>query len=171
MQPSSANNRPATRIAVIGGSRCDQAVSDDAFEVGRLIAEASAVLLCGGRGGVMEAAAHGARSRGGQTVGILPGDGPDLSSPNQYIQIPLYTGMGQARNLVLVLSADAVIAVGGEWGTLSEIGLAMKHGRPVVLLGGWHLDHPTEPQMKMPERAKTPAEAVRRAFALLESTE
>jgi uncharacterized protein (TIGR00725 family) len=157
----------ATKIAVIGGAVCDGATRAAAFEVGRLIAEARAVLLCGGGAGVMEAAAEGARAAGGQTVGILPGTDAGASPPNRHIQIPLYTGMGQARNLVVVLSADAVVAIGGEWGTLSEIALAMKHGRPLVLLDSWRLGHPAAAGAAMPERAATAAEAVRRALELV----
>ncbi len=109
-----------------------------AFEVGRLLALRGAVLVCGGRGGVMEAAARGARSAGGTTVGILPG--ADRREGNPYLDVVVTTGMGQARNLAVVLSGDALVAIGGEFGTLSEIALALKHGVPVVGLRTWRLE-------------------------------
>jgi uncharacterized protein (TIGR00725 family) len=92
----------------------------------------------------MERAAAGASASGGKSVGILPGRSASESPPNSSIDLPIFTGLGQARNQVLVLSADAVVAVGGGWGTLSEIGLAMKHGIPVVLLESWTLGHSGE---------------------------
>lgn len=127
------------RIAVVGASSCPPETAALARAVGTAIASSGAVLLCGGLGGVMEAAARGAREAGGTTVGILPGSDAEESPPNRWIELPLFTGLGQGRNLVLVLSADAVVAVAGGWGTLSEIALARKHGRPVVLLESWEL--------------------------------
>jgi uncharacterized protein (TIGR00725 family) len=112
----------------------------------------------------MEAAAEGAASEGGTTVGIMPGTGPDDSPPNRHIGLPIYTGLGQARNQVLVLSGEAVIGIGGSWGTLTEIGFAMRHGIPVVLLHSWSLEHPDgqgEPGMY---RAASPIEAVETAL-------
>jgi uncharacterized protein (TIGR00725 family) len=108
----------------------------------------------------MEAAARGARDEGGRTVGILPGQDPESSPPNPHIELALYTGMGQARNQVLVLSAQGVIGIGGSWGTLTEIGLALKHGIPVVLLESWQLELPdglTEPLLM---QADSPTQAV-----------
>ncbi len=125
------STRPV-RIAVCCAGTPDAELDGLAEEVGWLIARAQAVLLCGGLFGGMEAAARGARAAGGITIGILPGTNPDEA--NAYITMPLATGLGEARNAVLVRSADAVIAIGGEWGTLSEIALASKIGRPVVLL-------------------------------------
>jgi uncharacterized protein (TIGR00725 family) len=107
----------------------------------------------------MEAASRGASTEGGLTVGILPGTDVRASPPNPYITLPLFTGLGQARNVVLVLSADAVIAIGGEWGTLSEIAIAMKHGKPLVLLGSWAVDPPSG-DLGLPMVAETAAEAV-----------
>ena len=95
-------------------------------------------MLCGGLGGVMEAAAEGAASAGGTVVGILPGG--DRSAANPYVTVAIATGLGEARNAVLTAAADAVIAIGGGWGTLSEIALARKHGRPVVALASWELE-------------------------------
>lgn len=170
--PTRPDPRPEIpRIAVAGGGSCDEATRQCALEVGRRIAEAGAVLVCGGGSGVMAAAAEGARRAGGTTIGILPGTGRLDSPPNRSIDIPIYTGLGQGRNLVLVLTADAVIAVGGEWGTLSEIALAGKHGRPVVLLGSWGLEPPPpgadggqRPAITMPVVAGTPREAVEAAL-------
>jgi uncharacterized protein (TIGR00725 family) len=121
-------------ISVIGTGRCGAAESALAEQVGRLVAQEGATLVCGGLGGVMEAAARGARAAGGTTVGILPGH--DRSAANPYLDHVLTTGLGHARNLAVVSSGDAVIAVGGGYGTLSEIGLAAKIGRPVVVLQG-----------------------------------
>lgn len=119
----------------------------------------------------MHAAAKGARSEGGVTVGVLPGNGPADSPPNEQIEIPLFTGMGQARNVILALSADAMIAIGGEWGTLSEIALAMKHHRPVVLLDSWRLGHPGDGNAPLPVRADSPHRAVALAIELANSRE
>ncbi|MBN1660366.1 MAG: TIGR00725 family protein [Anaerolineae bacterium] len=124
-------------IAIIGAARCDEEVAAIAEAVGREIARRGAGLVCGGRGGVMEAACRGATAEGGTTVGILPGT--DRSEANPYVQVPVVTGMGEARNAIVVRTADAVIAVSGGYGTLSEIGLALKMGRPVVGLRTWSL--------------------------------
>lgn len=124
-------------ISVIGGSRCTAAEYAMAEQVGRLIAREGATLVCGGLSGVMEAAARGAKEAGGTTIGILPG--LDRSLGNPYLDHVLTTGIGHARNLAVVSSGDAVIAIGGEFGTLSEIGLAGKIGRPVVIVSGWRL--------------------------------
>jgi uncharacterized protein (TIGR00725 family) len=154
--------RRAPRIAVCGAGHCDERVAELARQTGRLLAQAGAVLLCGGLGGVMEAACQGAKEAGGFTVGILPG--PDAGAANRYVDLPITTGMGQARNLVLVLSADAVIAIAGEAGTLSEIAMALKASRPVVGLGTWRLvrgDGGVEERLR---QVGTPEEAVRWAL-------
>jgi len=122
-------------ISVIGAGICDQATEDQAEEVGRLTARAGAVLICGGMGGVMEAASRGAKSEGGVTIGVLPG--LDRADGNHWLDYSLCTGIGHARNLTVAASADVLIAIGGEFGTLSEIGLGLKCGRRVVLLGSW----------------------------------
>ena len=152
------------RIAVIGGGACDERCRRLAWETGREIGRRG-VLLCGGRGGVMEAAAAGARSVDGLTVGILPGAGAAASPPNPHIQLPIYTGLGQARNQVIVLSANAIIAVCGGWGTLNEIAMAAKHGIPVVCLESWRLERPEGVEAALLMEAETPAEAVRYAVA------
>lgn len=120
------------RIAIAGAGICGPELMEAAETVGRLVAEAGAVLICGGLGGVMEGAARGAVSAGGLTVGILPGR--DARNANPYIQVPLPTGMGEGRNVLVARTADVMIAIGGEWGTLSEVAMARKCGVPVVLL-------------------------------------
>ena len=109
-----------------------------AEEVGRLLARRGAVVVCGGLGGVMEAACRGARGEGGTTVGILPG--PDRGAANPHVSVAVPTGLGEARNALVVRAADALIAVGGAYGTLSEIALALKAGKPVIGLGTWEID-------------------------------
>ena len=152
------------RIAVIGGGDIDERCRRLAYETGRELGR-RAVLLCGGRGGVMAAAAEGARSVGGLTVGILPGASRAESPPNPHIQLPIYTGIGQARNQVIVLSADAAVAVCGGWGTLNEISIAAKHGIPVVRLASWRLEPPAGVDADLVMEAETPAAAVRLALA------
>ena len=145
-----------------------QASDDEAAageEIGRLLAEAGAVLVCGGLGGVMDAAARGCQAAGGTSVGILPGDDRDHGSPHLTVRIA--TGLGEARNAVVARAADAVIAVGGEFGTLSEIALALKMGKPVVGLGTWSLDLEGLPGDPL-QRAADPVEAVARALEAAE---
>lgn len=122
------------QIAIIGAAEASAHECEDAFQVGRALAEKGAVVLTGGRGGVMEAACRGARSAGGLTGGIVPGD-----IGNPYLDIVIRTGMGTARNAILVRSADAVIAVGGKYGTLSEIALALGDDIPVFGLLTWDI--------------------------------
>jgi len=122
-------------LSVIGAGEASRELRNLAEEVGREVARHGTVLVCGGRGGVMEAAAQGALSAGGHTIGILPGS--DRAAANRYIEFAIATGIGEARNAIVVASGDAVIAMEGEAGTLSEIGLAMKIGRPVVALNSW----------------------------------
>lgn len=124
-----------TYIAVIGDGRGSDAENQKAYEVGVRLAEATAVLVCGGLGGVMEAACRGAKSKGGTTVGILPGG--RRAEANPYVDVAITTGLGEARNALVVRSADGVVAVGGGYGTLSEIGFALKIGKPVVGLDTW----------------------------------
>ncbi|MCL7455079.1 MAG: TIGR00725 family protein [Anaerolineae bacterium] len=148
-------------VAVIGSASTDAEYAALAEEVGREIARRGAILVCGGRGGVMEAACRGAKSAGGTTVGILPGT--DRREANAYVDIPIVTGMGEARNAIVVRTADAVIAVSGGYGTLSEVGLALKMGRPVVGLRTWELNREGRPAGGILE-ASTPAGAVRLAL-------
>jgi uncharacterized protein (TIGR00725 family) len=142
------------QVAVVGSGVEHE---ERAEEVGRLLAERGCTVVCGGHGEVMAAAARGAKSAGGTTIGILPGE--THAGANEWIDHVVVTGIGHARNLAVVASGEAVIAVGGHWGTLAEIGLARTLGRPVVIL---------EPGLEIEgvERAATPREAVKRALAL-----
>src|SRR6058998_3956981 len=138
MIPSRA--RMALHIGVVGEGACSRATARTAERVGAAIARAGGVVFCGGRTGVMEAASRGAARAGGAVVGLLPGF--DRRDANPWVTIPIVTGMDQARNVVLVRSSDAVIAVGGSYGTLSEIAFGLKLGVPVVALGSWRLSAP-----------------------------
>jgi len=129
--------RDSIFIAVIGDGHCGGDLARLAEEVGRLLAEEGAILVCGGLGGVMEASCRGAKAAGGLTVGILPGQ--RRNEANDFVDIPLPTGLGVARNALVVGAADAAIAVGGGYGTLSEIGFALRLGVPVVGLNTWSL--------------------------------
>ena len=145
------------QVAVIGSGIEHE---ERAEEVGRLLAERGCTVVCGGRGEVMAAAARGAKSAGGTTIGILPGETP--AAANEWIDHVVVTGIGHARNLAVVASGEAVIAVGGRWGTLAEIGFARTLGRPVVILEpGWRIEGV--------ERAPTPEEAVELAVSLMGS--
>jgi uncharacterized protein (TIGR00725 family) len=124
-------------VAVVGASEATPELSALADEVGRRLAEAGAVLVCGGLGGVMEAAARGCSGAGGTSVGILPGD--DRGDANPHVSVAIATGMGETRNALVVRAADAVIAVGGGFGTLSEMALAARTGTPVVGLRTWSM--------------------------------
>lgn len=121
------NKKPSVQIAVIGPGNCTEDEYSAAETVGRIVAREGGIVCCGGLGGVMEAACRGARTENGFTVGIVP----DTGDGNGYLDVVIRTGMGHARNVVLVQSADAVVAVGGALGTLSEIAIALKSGRPV----------------------------------------
>jgi uncharacterized protein (TIGR00725 family) len=127
-------------VAVVGPGEATRPLEDTAEDVGRLLAQAGAVLVCGGLGGVMAAACRGAASAGGVTVGLLPGD--DRAAANPWVTVPVATGMGELRNGLVVRAADVIVAVGGGYGTLSEVGLALKAGRPVIGLGTWGLVRP-----------------------------
>ncbi|MCU0607107.1 MAG: TIGR00725 family protein [Candidatus Edwardsbacteria bacterium] len=151
-----AAERPL-RIGVIGAAACTPKQARLAEETGRLLAEAGAVLVCGGGPGVMAAACRGARSAGGLTVGILPGG--SAAEANQHVAIPVVTGMGYARNVIVVRSCQAVIAVGGRYGTLSEIAYAAQFEIPIVGLGTWKIRAPIR-------HVRTPPEAVKLALKL-----
>jgi uncharacterized protein (TIGR00725 family) len=150
-------------VSVIGPGDADPAALDAAEQVGRELAQRGAVVVCGGRGGVMEAACRGARAGGGTTVGILPD--PDRSHANAYLDVALPTGMGELRNGLVARAGDAVIAVGGEFGTLSEIAFALKLGRPVVGLRTWELARAGQ-RVDAIVAVSTPAEAVSHALEL-----
>ena len=149
-------------IAVIGGNHCSAKIARVAEEVGRLIAERGARLVCGGLGGVMEAAARGAKSAGGETIGILPGD--TWKDANPFIDIPIATGLGYARNILVVRAADAVIAINGNYGTLSEVAFSLIEKKPIVSLESWEVDPGIH-------KAKDSKEAVELVFRLIGPTE
>jgi len=151
-------------IAVIGGSDCTPEEARLAEEVGREIARSGAVLVCGGLGGVMAAAGKGASAEGGLTIGILPGDSRQAANP--YVHIPIVTNLGEARNVIIVKSAEAVIAVGGGYGTLSEIGHALRNDTPVVGLNTWSLSRNGRPDNSIVQ-AQDPADAVKKALNMI----
>ena len=159
------NLRDRPRVGVMGPSDCSSRAWELAREVGRRIARADAILICGGGTGVMEAAASGAKEAGGITVGILPG--ARASEANVSIDIPIVTDLGNARNVINVLTSEAIIAIHGAYGTLSEIALALKCGTPVVGLETWAL---SPPEGELPTgivTASTPAEAVEKALRFI----
>ena len=145
-------------MSVVGSGTASGELYEKAREIGRLVAERGGTVVCGGRSGVMEAVARGAAEAGGAAIGILPDE--DRNSANEHLSHSIATGTGHARNLAVVCSGDVVVAVGGEYGTLSEIGLALKVGRPVVALESWDLgEHVTV--------VTSPEDAVEAAFGLL----
>ncbi|HEY92253.1 MAG TPA: TIGR00725 family protein [Dehalococcoidia bacterium] len=150
-------------IAVIGGSEPSAEETRLAESVGRELANQGAILVCGGLGGVMEAACKGAYSAGGITIGILPGDSRHAANP--YVQIPIVTGIGYARNITVVKSAQAVIAIGGSYGTLSEISHALQSGIPVIGLNTWSLSRNSQLDNSI-ILAQSPTEAVNKALDL-----
>ena len=145
-------------VAVVGAGTASPAEVAAAEEVGALLARASAVVVCGGLSGVMEAACRGARREGGLTVGILPG--ADRAAANPHVAVAIATGLGELRNGLVVRASDAVIAVGGEFGTLSEIAFALKLGKRVVGIASWELPRRPDPIL----RARNAGEAVRLAL-------
>jgi uncharacterized protein (TIGR00725 family) len=148
-------------VGVIGGSELPPTLYDAAELIGREIAARQAVLITGGLTGAMEAASKGAKAAGGLTIGVLPGCSP--RDANHYIDLPIVTGLSEARNIIIVRTAHVLIAVGGGPGTLSEIAFALKLQKPVISLDSW----PVTDQIV---RVQTPQEAVARAFAVLDST-
>ncbi len=140
-------------VAVVGPGEASAEEIATAEAVGRALAEKQATLICGGLGGVMEAACRGAAQNGGVTIGILPGQ--DRAAANEWVKVALATGLGELRNGLIVRAADAVIAVGGAYGTLSEVALALRTGVPVFGLDTWEIDGIT--------RVASPEEAVARA--------
>jgi uncharacterized protein (TIGR00725 family) len=145
-------------IGVVGAGSCNKEIYEQARKVGRGIAKAGAALVCGGLGGVMEGACRGAYEAGGITVGILPG--ADRHQANAYVTIPVVTDLGHARNILVVRSSDIVMAVSGGYGTLSEISIALKVGKPVIGLDTW-------PNMEAVQHVATPEEALEAMASLL----
>ena len=154
------------QVAVIGAGECGPRVAQFAFATGEALARAGATLICGGRCGVMEAASRGAQAAGGTVIGILPGRDGRESPANDAVSVAVYTGMGQARNLSVVLSSAAAIAIHGGWGTLSEIGHALKAGIPVVTLESWSLSRPDGRDEPLLRTARSPHEAVAQALEM-----
>ncbi len=150
-------------IAVIGGSQCSKEEAKLAEAVGRELAKRGAILVCGGLSGVMEAVCKGAQSEGGITIGILPGDNRQAANP--YVQIPIVTGIGYTRNVIVVKSAQAIIAIDGNYGTLSEISHALQNGIPVIGLNTWALSKNGQPDNSI-ILAQDPTEAVDKALDL-----
>jgi uncharacterized protein (TIGR00725 family) len=146
-------------VSVVGSGTASGELYEKAREVGRLVAERGGTVVCGGRSGVMEAVARGATEAGGTAIGILPDE--DRKGASESLSFSIATGTGHARNLAVVCSGDVVIAIGGEYGTLSEIGLARKVGRPVAALESWDLGEHVSV-------VATPEEAVETAFGLIE---
>jgi uncharacterized protein (TIGR00725 family) len=150
-------------VAVIGNSSCSKDEAETAESVGAELAARGATVICGGLGGVMEAVCRGAKSRGGLTIGILPGE--DSGMANQFVDVPIVTGVGYARNMAVVKSAQAAIAVGGNYGTLSEIAYALKNGIPVIGLNTWSLRRDAQ-KCDPIIRARSAVEAVEKAISL-----
>ena len=144
-------------IGLIGGGECTPEIEKAAERVGRGIAERGGILICGGLSGVMEAGCRGAKEAGGMTIGILPGANPD--DANEYVDIPIPTSVGYARNIIIVNTSDAVIAINGKFGTLSEIAFCLQFGVPVIGLFSWKID----PSIIV---ANTPEQAVDIAFSV-----
>jgi uncharacterized protein (TIGR00725 family) len=155
-------------IAVVGGAQCSRDEAKLAEAVGVELAKKKVTLICGGLGGVMAAACKGARSAGGKTVGIVPGNTRDEANP--YVDIPIVTGIGEARNVIVVNTAQAVIAIGGKFGTLSEVAYALRSKIPVVGLNTWTLSKNGR-LVKSIIAANTPKEAVEKALAAIKGTE
>lgn len=155
-------------IGIIGAGTCDSQTATLAEAVGSQLAQQGVGIICGGLEGVMAAACRGAKAAGGVTIGVLPGG--NASAANPWVDIAIATGMGEARNLILVRSAQALIAVGGEYGTLSEIAFALKLGVPIIGLNSWQLARQDKIIAAFPQ-AQTTQEAVSWALAALEVTE
>ena len=151
-------------VGVVGPGTADPAAEAAAEEVGRLVAEAGGVLVCGGLGGVMAAACRGATAAGGLTLGILPGE--DRRAANPWVTVAVATGMGELRNGLVVRASDALVAIGGGYGTLSEVALALRSGRPVVGLGTWGLTSPGGAADRGVRAARGPEDAVDTALRL-----
>jgi hypothetical protein len=154
-------------VAVLGGNSPPREALARAEAVGRELGQRGHTVICGGRGGVMEAACRGAREAGGHTIGVLPG--PDRRDANPHVEFPIVTNLGWARNTIVVLSADAVIAVDGSYGTLSEIALALAHGKPIIGLATWHISDAGGVEDERIVRVTDPVEAVDRAVAAAEA--
>jgi hypothetical protein len=150
-------------VSVIGASRASTGLAAQAEELGELLANHGFIVVCGGREGVMEAVARGARRGGGVSIGILPEADRGRAAPD--LTYTVCSAMGYARNLSVVASGDVVIALGGAWGTLSEIALARNVGKPVILLDTWEISPPGDGELDGVRRVASPAEAVELALS------
>lgn len=148
------------RVGIIGAAECSEDIYETAEKLGEMVAQRGYLMICGGLGGVMEAAAKGAKAMGGITVGILPGFRAE--DANRFIDIPIITGLSHARNIIIVRSSDILIAVAGEYGTLSEIAIALKLKKPVIGIGSWDV-------IKNIFHTKSPEEAIQKADELIKS--
>ena len=144
-------------IGVIGGSRVNKSIYRIAYEVGKFIAKKKGIVVCGGLTGVMEAACKGAKEENGLTIGILPDN--NKNTANRYVDIPIPTGIGEARNMVIINTADGLIAIDGKYGTLSEVAFALRRGKPIVGIDTF--------DFKDIIKANTPYEAVEKIFAMV----
>ena len=151
-------------IAVIGGEDAPPNVQRLAEEVGRQLGRRGCTVVCGGGSGVMEAVCRGARTEGGHTIGIMPGHNAQESPPNEWVEFPVYSGLGFARNSMIALSGQAVIAIDGAYGTLTEIAYALIHEVPIVGLNTWDFSYPGHDAERL-IRAKNPVDAVEKAIA------
>ncbi len=154
-------------VAVIGASTCNSETYDIAYTVGYHLGLQGCQLICGGLGGVMAAACEGAKTAGGNTIGILPGTDPCVANP--WVDSAIATGMGEARNAIIVHTAQALIAIAGEYGTLSEIAFALKLGKPIIGLHTWQPTYPGQNRQILP-RVTTPEAAVEWVLDHLNST-
>lgn len=152
-------------VSLIGAADCTSDQSAEAEEVGRLLAEQGVVIVCGGRGGVMEAACRGSSQANGWTIGLLPG--LDAQEGNPYLKVAIPTGLGQARNALVVQAGRVVIAIGGGYGTLSEIAMALKSGRKVIGLGTWQATNPDGEDAAILQ-TRSPGEAVAKVLSVIQ---
>lgn len=151
-------------VAVIGGANAGDEDRSRAEAIGAALARAGATVVCGGLGGVMEAACRGAKTEGGLTVGILPGN--DRAAANPWVDVAIPTGLGETRNALVVQAADVIVAVGGEYGTLSEIALALRAGKPVIGVATWTMIDPSGAVATEIVAAPDPGQAAELALAL-----
>lgn len=155
------------KIGVIGGENPKESILNAAYEIGREIGRNNCTLICGGLSGIMEYACKGAKEENGLTIGILPGTDP--ASANRYVDIPIVTGIGYARNIIVVLSSDVIIAIDGSYGTLSEIAYALQFKKPIIGLYTWDFQYELEEKIPI-IRADSPKSAVSLAISILHSS-
>ncbi|MPY34181.1 TIGR00725 family protein [Streptomyces adustus] len=162
---SSPVPRRALYVAVVGPGAATPSENQTAQRLGRLLAQQHCIVICGGLGGVMEAVCRGAQSEGGITVGLLPGS--SRATGNDFLSVALPTGLGELRNGLVVRSADAVIVVGGSWGTLSEMALAVRTGKPTIVISGWEVRVPGKSEHSELRLASSAEDAVGMMFSMV----